>query len=129
MFQYQLPLQNRFGLNCYGCCEPLDARWHVVKKTPRLRRVSVSPWADQAKMAELLENRYVYSRKAPPSLLALPRIDEEAVRADIRATLEAARGCILEIIMKDNHTLGGNPDNLVRWVRIAREEIAQRWKG
>jgi hypothetical protein len=25
--------------------------------------------------------------------------------------------------MKDNHTLGGNPDNLVRWVRIAREEI------
>ena len=126
VFQYQLPLQERFGLNCYGCCEPLDARWHVVKKTPRLRRVSVSPWADQAKMAEFLQDRYVYSRKAPPSLLALPRIDEEAVRADIRATLEAARGCVLEIIMKDNHTLGGNPDNLVRWVRIAREEIERQ---
>ncbi len=126
VFQYQLPLQQRFGLNCYGCCEPLDARWHVVKKTPRLRRVSVSPWADQVKMAEFLQDRYVYSRKAPPSLLAVPRIDEEGVRADIRATLEAARGCILEIIMKDNHTLGGNPDNLVRWVRIAREEIERQ---
>jgi hypothetical protein len=126
VFQYQLPLQERFGLNCYGCCEPLDARWHVVRKTPRLRRVSVSPWADQAKMAEFLQDKYVYSRKAPPSLLALPRIDEEAVRADIRATLEAARGCVLEIIMKDNHTLGGNPDNLVRWVRIAREEIERQ---
>jgi hypothetical protein len=128
VFQYQLPLQQRFGLNCYGCCEPLDARWHVVKKAPRLRRVSVSPWADQIKVAGFLEDRYVYSRKAPPSLLALPRIDEEAVRADIRATLEAARGCVLEIIMKDNHTLGGNPDNLVRWVRIAREEI-ERLEG
>jgi hypothetical protein len=126
VFQYQLPLQERFGLSCYGCCEPLDARWHVVKKTPRLRRVSVSPWADQAKMAEFLQDRYVYSRKAPPSLLALPRIDEEAVRADIRTTLEATRGCILEFLMKDNHTLGGNPDNLVRWVRIAREEIERQ---
>jgi hypothetical protein len=30
---------------------------------------------------------------------------------------------VVELIMKDNHTLGGNPENLVRWVRIAREEI------
>jgi hypothetical protein len=25
-------------------------------------------------------------------------------------------------MMKDNHTLGNNPDNIVRWARIAREE-------
>jgi len=31
--------------------------------------------------------------------------------------------------MKDNHTLGGNPDNLVKWVRMAREEIEASWKG
>jgi hypothetical protein len=30
---------------------------------------------------------------------------------------------VLELIMKDNHTLGGNPQNLVEWVRIFREEI------
>jgi hypothetical protein len=129
VFQYQLPIQERFGLNCYGCCEPLEGRWHVVKRAPRLRRVSVSPWADQAKMAGFLQDRYVYSRKSPPSLLALPHIDEVAVRADIQATLQAARGCVLEIIMKDNHTLGRNPDNLVQWVRIAREEIQKGWKG
>ena len=57
VFQYQLPLQERFGLNCYGCCEPLQSRWHIVKKIPRLRRVSVSPWADQEMMAEMLEDR------------------------------------------------------------------------
>jgi hypothetical protein len=129
VFQYQLPLQERFGLNCYGCCEPLDTRWHVVKKIPRLRRVSVSPWADQEKMAGFLKGDYVYSRKAPPSLLAVPQMDEGAVRADIRETLQKTRGCVLEILMKDNHTLGRNPDNLVRWVRIAREEIESRWGG
>lgn len=123
VFQYQLPLQRRFGLNCYGCCEPLDGRWHIVKRTPNLRRVSVSPWADQGKMADFLQGDYIFSRKAPPSLLALSQLDEDAVRADIRKTLDVAGECVLEIIMKDNHTLGGNPDNLVRWVAIAREEI------
>jgi hypothetical protein len=126
VFQYQLPIQQRFGLNCYGCCEPLQSRWHILKDIPRLRRVSVSPWADQEKMAEMLEDKYVYSRKPAPSLLAVPRVDEEAVRADIRATLDVTRGCVVELIMKDNHTLGRNPDNLVRWVRIVREEIARQ---
>ena len=123
VFQYQLPIQERFGLNCYGCCEPLQTRWHIVKKIPRLRRVSVSPWADQEKMAEMLGKDYVYSRKPAPSPLAVPHMDEEVVRDDLRRTLEITRGCIVELVMKDNHTLGGNPQNLVRWVRIAREEI------
>jgi hypothetical protein len=123
VFQYQAPLQERFGLNCYGCCEPLESRWHIVKRIPRLRRVSVSPWADQEKMAGMLGRDYVYSRKPAPSPLAVARMDEEVVRSDLRRTLEVTRGCVVELIMKDNHTLGGNPDNLVRWVRIAREEI------
>jgi len=123
VFRYQYPIQERFGLNCYGCCEPLQSRWHVVKRIPRLRRVSVSPWADQRKMAEMLQDDYVYSRKPAPSFLAVPHIDEDVVRADIRETLEITKGCVVELIMKDNHTLGHNPDNIVRWVRIAREEI------
>jgi len=125
VFQYQEPIQRRFGLNCYGCCEPLDPRWHAVEKTPNLRRVSVSPWADQQKMAAALGDRYVYSRKPAPAPLALAHLDEELVRRDLRETLEIARGCVVELIMKDNHTLGGNPHNLVRWVEIAREEIAR----
>jgi hypothetical protein len=127
VFQYQLPIQERFGLNCYGCCEPLQSRWHIISRIPRLRRVSVSPWADQAKMAEMLEDRYVYSRKPAPSMLAVPHVDAEAVRADIRSTLDVTEGCVVELIMKDNHTLGRNPDNLVQWVRVAREEIARRF--
>lgn len=123
---YQLPLLERFGLNCYGCCEPLDKRWKYVKEIPRLRRVSVSPWADRRKMAEYLEDRYIYSLKPPPSQFAGPVFDEDAVRAGLRDALDAARGCRLEIILKDVTTVGGEPGRVVRWVEIAREEIA-RW--
>ncbi len=123
VFPYQLPLLKRFGLNCYGCCEPLDVRWHIIRQIPRLRRVSVSSWADAKKMAAFLEDRYIFSWKPSPAPLARPQIDEKVVRTVLREVLASTRGCRLEIIMKDNHTLGNNPRNAVRWVEIAREEI------
>ncbi len=122
IFQYQLPILERFGLNCYGCCEPLDRRWDVVKKTPRLRRVSVSAWCDLACMAEKLGSRYIYSMKPNPADLARAQLDEAHVRKGLREALRATRGCRVEVIMKDNHTIGNNPRNVIRWCRIAREE-------
>ncbi len=122
IFPYQKPIQERFGLNCYGCCEPIDPRWEIVKNVPRLRRVSVSPWADRAKMAEYLGNNYVYSLKPSPTPLAAPSIDEDAIRRSLREDLHKAKGCQIEIMMKDNHTIGNNPDNVITWTRIAKEE-------
>jgi hypothetical protein len=49
-------------------------------------------------------------------------LDEERVRSDLRATFAATAGCRVEAIMKDNHTIGNNPQNVIRWCRIAREE-------
>jgi hypothetical protein len=46
----------------------------------------------------------------------------EAIRRDLRESLEKTQGCVVEIIMKDNHTIGGRPENLVEWCRIAQEE-------
>ena len=120
---YQMSIMKRFGLNCYGCCEPLDIRWQYVKDFPRLRRISVSPWADVQKMAEYLENKYVMSLKPSPTPLAVHSMDEDAVRNELAEKLELSRGCCVEVIMKDNHTLGGNPHNAIRWCEIAREEI------
>lgn len=122
VFPYQLPIMERFGLNCCGCCEPLDRRWHVVRRFPRLRRVSVSPWADVEKMAAFLEDRYVFSYKPPPVDLARPAIDEDRIRRQLRRVLAIARGCRVEVIMKDNHTIGNNPQNVIRWCRIGKEE-------
>ncbi len=121
---YQRPLLERFALNCYGCCEPLDGRWESVRTLPRLRRVSVSPWCDQRFMAEALGDRYVFSRKPNPSLVCVG-FEEEAIRRDLRETLDAARDCVLEIILKDTHTVEGDPSRLSRWVHLAREEIAR----
>ncbi len=53
----------------------------------------------------------------------MPEIDEAAIRAGLREALENTRGCVVEMIMKDNHTLAGRPENAVRWCRIAKEEI------
>jgi hypothetical protein len=123
VFPYQLPLLERFGLNCYGCCEPLDKRWEIVKRIPNLRRVSVSPWSDLEIMAEHLKDDYVFSLKPNPAALAVPVMDKEAVRQKVIDFLKKTKGCVVEIIMKDNHTLGKNPDNIINWVKIVREEI------
>jgi len=122
VFPYEKPIMDRFGLTCYGCCEPLHSRWHVVRGHHNLRRVSCSPWADLERMAEYLEDKYILSMKPSPSPLATPEIDEESIRAGLRHALDVTKGCVVEVIMKDNHTIGKRPENVVRWCRIAQEE-------
>ena len=122
IFPYQLGIAERFGACYYGCCEPVHNRWHVVERLPNLKRVSVSPWADEEMLARALGNRYVYSRKPAPAQISTAIFDEDAIRRDLRRTLDVARECRVELIMKDVHTLADEPERLARWVRIAREE-------
>ena len=120
---YHKRIAERFGLNCYGCCEDFDRRWEYVKQLPRLRRVSVSPWAKYKTVPEYLGREYVASVKPSPSPLARPYMDEDIVRSDCRRAAEQTKGGICEFIMKDNNTLGKNPRNATRWVEIMREEL------
>ncbi len=87
-----------------------------------MRRISVSPWADRGDMAKKLENKYIFSMKSNPAYLAVPHLDEDFIRQELRRDLEITRGCIIEVIMKDNNTIGNNPNNVIRWCQIAREE-------
>jgi hypothetical protein len=73
-------------------------------------------------MAEQLGSDYIFSYKPPPADLALPTIDEDRIRRELRRVLETTRNGRVEVIMKDNHTIGNNPENITRWCRIAREE-------
>jgi len=104
-----------------GCCEPVDKRWHIIKRIPNLARVSVSPWADEEFMAQELGSDYVYCRKPNPTLISTEHFDEDAIRADLRHTLTVARNCRVELVMKDVHTLNNQPWRLPRWVEIARQ--------
>ena len=123
IFPYQEQMMNRFGLSCYGCCEPLDKRFDIIKRVKNLRRVSVSYWADKEIMAQKLGKNYIYSLKPSPTDLAVPVMDQDHVRKSLREYLRIAKNNHVELLMKDNHTLGNNPENLLNWVRIAREEI------
>jgi len=71
-------------------------------------------------MASALGRDMVFSRKPNPSLVSTSLFDDEAIRADLVATRDAARGCRLEVIMKDVHTVNNDPGRLPRWVALAR---------
>jgi hypothetical protein len=125
IWPYQIPLLEKFGLNCYGCCEKLEQRLKYVLQGPRMRRISVSPWADREKCAGLLGRSYVYSWKPNPSLVGVS-FNETPIRDDLRETLKIARHCNLEIILKDLHTIQHEPARISRWVQIAREVIGEK---
>jgi hypothetical protein len=125
IFPYQLPLISRFGLACYGCCEPVDQRWRYIKTIPNLRRVSISPWSNIEVMAENIGGNYVYSRKPNPSHISTEKWDEALIREELRKVIEVTKGMSVELVMKDVHTISNEPWRLGRWTQIAREEIAK----
>ncbi len=120
---YQLSMAERFGRCYYGCCEPVHSRVQHIKKLHNIARISVSPWADEEIMAAECGREIAYSRKPNPTMISTETFDEDAIRADLRHTLEVARDCRIEIAMKDVHTLNNEPQRLVRWVELAREEV------
>jgi hypothetical protein len=126
VFPYQVPVISRFGFACYGCCEPVDLRWHIIKRLPNLRRVSISPWSNVPAMAANLQNNYVFSRKPNPAYIS-SAWNEDVIRRDLRETLTDthAHKCNVELVMKDVHTLCGEPWRLGRWSQLAREVIGE----
>jgi hypothetical protein len=127
IFPYENSIAERFGGVYYGCCEPVHTRWSVLKHMANLKRVSVSPWCDQAFMAEAVQDQFVYSRKPNPTLVSTDQFDEDCIKEDIRSTLSVTtpNRCRTEIVMKDVHTLNGEPDRLTRWVSLTREVIGE----
>ncbi len=120
--RHEEPYLDMFGLNCYGCCEPLHLKLDVMfKHIPRLRRISISPWADVAVSAEKLQDKFIFSWKPNPADLAGEEWNPGYIRQTIRDFCEKTRGCIVEIVMKDTHTVRNQPQRMWDWVRIAKE--------
>jgi hypothetical protein len=122
VLNYQLRLLERYGLNAYGCCEPYTRKYDMLSRVPRLRRVSVSPWSDVRIAAERLGDRCIFSWKPNPAML-VGEFSMDLVRQNIRETLQTAKGCRVEMILKDTITVNYEPERLDTWARIAREEI------
>jgi hypothetical protein len=127
--QYELRWLQRWGLTYYGCCEPLDRKIEILRRIPNLRKLSVSPWNNTARIVALAGGDYVLSRKPNPALLAKDAWDVAEAEADLRAFLDQARGLSIEVILKDLSTLRYEPRRLWDWEKMAMrvvEEYAPR---
>jgi len=122
--QYEQPYMERFGLSCYGCCEPLHRKMGILRKVKNLRRVSMSTWIDKEVAAETVGADYVFSYKPNPAVFAGDAFNPDAARAELREVLEKCNGCRIEFIMKDVSTVRNDPRRLWEWSQIAME-VAQ----
>ncbi len=121
---YMADVSRSFGLVYYGCCEPVHDRWDaVVEAIPNVRAVSISPWCDMPMMAGKLGRSCVFSRKPRPAPITGPTADWEGLEQDIDATLEAAKGCNLEIVFRDVYRICGDRPRLRRWAEMVRSKI------
>ena len=86
--------------------------------------MAVAPWCDPECMAEQIKGDFVYCWKQNPARIAVEKPDWDLIRSEIGNVFDitARHGCPTEILMRDVRTLGFEPENAVRWARIAREE-------
>ena len=121
---YAKPVAERFAYTYYGCCEPLDKRLHVVKKISNLRKVGVSPWADEESSGEQIGKDFVYARKPNPAYVAMTT-DPAAVRAETEKTVKICQkyGCPLEFVLKDISTVSHKPQNLITWASTVSDVL------
>jgi hypothetical protein len=125
LLRYQLPIIEKFGLSAYGCCEDLTNKISMLKRIPNLRRISVTPWADVAKCAEQIEDKYVLSWRPNPSSTICDSWDPEYIRKYVKSAMDACRGCIVDITLKDVQTVKGEIWRAKKWVEIVRDVCEQ----
>jgi len=120
---YYRKISARYGLLSYGCCEGVDPIWDCfLSGLPNLRKLSISSWCNEEYIGERLRGqRIVYMRKPSPNLIGVgAALDEEAVLAQTRKTVSAARGCHLELVQRDVYQIHNTPDKVRRYVELMR---------
>jgi len=117
--KHEMRWLERWGLTYYGCCEPLDIKMGMLRRIPNLRKVSCSPWVDVDRAVREVGADYVLSRKPSPAALAEDTWRPQAMRDDLHSFLRKARGCRVELIMKDVSTVRYQPQRLWEWEKMA----------
>ena len=121
---YAIKLSERFAYTYYGCCEPLDKKLGVISKIKNLRKIGVSPWANEEAMAEWIGGNYVYSRKPNPANVAI-KTDPDVIRREIEKTVKLCikYGCPCDITLKDISTVSHRPENLIIWASTVSDVL------
>lgn len=103
--EYELRWRKRIGLSYYGYCEPIHDKLEILARVPNLRKISSSPWADLPSAARQVGGRYVLSIKPSPAWLVFDHWGPQAVRRELEGQLRAARGCNVELVLKEISTV------------------------
>ena len=77
------------------------------------------------KMSEYLKKDYIYSYKANSAHVTVPDMNEDVIRTELRRMFEKTKenDNHVEVVLKDLHTISNKPEQVIRWVQIAREEM------
>ena len=119
--QYEKRFLEHFGLGAYGCCEPLHNKMDYVSRIPNLRRVSMSPWVDIDMASEAVGDKYVYSLKPHPAVIAMDSWHPDLARQQLEDALQRTRRNVVEVNLQDIHTVRGEPARLTEWTKMAME--------
>ncbi len=121
---YIAEIANMFGLSYYGCCERVTDRLENIQKAIKnLRVVSISGWSDFDRAAELLGNRYVYSRKPVPAYISSEAANWELVEKEAVKTAKAAKNCCVEVIFRDAYSVYCTPERSAQWIKIWKRAL------
>jgi len=116
---HDLPWLARWGLTYYGCCEPLDLKLGLLRRIPNLRKISMNYRVNLERAVRNVADQYVLSYKPSPAVFAGDGWRPDQARAELCAVLERARGCHVELILKDISTVRYQPARLWEWARLA----------
>jgi hypothetical protein len=99
----------------------------LMRRIPNLRKISMSPWVDVGRAVKLVGSDYVFSRKPTPAVLAEDTWQPDQARTHLVDFLERARGCCIELILKDISTVRYQPQRLWEWEQIAMAQAERYW--
>ena len=122
--KYEKRWLDRFGLSYYGCCEPLHRKMDMLRRNiHNLRKVSMNYRVNVDEAVEAVGRDYVFSYKPNPAILAEAVWDVDKARAELDNVLKKtkAKGCMVEVIMKDISTVNYEPNRLWEWAEMASE--------
>jgi hypothetical protein len=107
----------------------VDRFWNDISRYENLRKLSVSAWSDEDFIGEAMRSetakgrKIVYHRKPAPGFIGVKRyLDEDALRANIKKTVQCALGLTLEFSQRDVYTAHNDIGKVARYVEIIREE-------
>lgn len=122
--RHELRWLERWGLTYYGCCEPLDGKMDLLRRIPNLRKISMSAWIKLDRAVREVGDRYVFSYKPSPALLAEDDWDPAGVRRVLQTVVDQTADCRVEIILKDISTVRHQPQRLWEFGQIAMDVVA-----